>query len=86
MDSVCGKVVQFLRTDSWITCARVSTQAADETGQHMPASVQPSVFHGLFHSLPQALSTYNLAVPPLIEHIFYPVSTPTYYNNHQGKI
>lgn len=81
----CGKIVNSQWTTTWIKCAGVSPKAVDWLTHMTPSSVQPTVFHLLFRILPQALYTPKIAARPLSEHIFYPVSTDTYYKHHQIK-
>jgi len=86
MHSACGKIVQFLRTDSWTSSAWVSPGYVDEQPQSTMSGAKASFVHLLFPFFPQYISTLNFAYPPLSEHIFYPVSTASTISNHQRKI
>lgn len=86
MHNTCGKIVQFLRTDSWTSSARVSPGYVDERPQSTIASAEVPFIHLLFPHFPLHISTLKFAKLPLSEYIFYPVSTAPTISNHQRKI
>lgn len=86
MHSACGKIVQFLRTDSRTSGARVSPGYVDGQPQSTMSGAKVSFVHLLFPLFPLHISTLNFAKLPLSEHIFYPVSTAPTISNHQRKI
>jgi len=86
MDNLCGKPADSLRKQHRKTGARLSPVAATSNDTHTTVRVQHRLiprFSERFHSV---FPHTKIALLPLVEHIFYPVSTATYYKNHRIKI
>jgi hypothetical protein len=86
MVNACGKYVNSTWMHPWISRVLLCTLAVDRQVIDQFVRVKVRFFHLLFQTCPQQLSTRANALSPLVEHIFYPVSTATYNNCNQMKI
>jgi hypothetical protein len=75
MPKPCGKAVHDTRIKSGKTLGQLSTvirtAITTYTGDRVKARVSPKVIR----TFPQTYSPLKIAISPLIEHYFYPVST-----------
>lgn len=86
MVSDCGKYVNSTWMRPWISRVLLCTPVVGQQVTNLLVRAKVQLFHLLFQTCPQQLSTRASALSPLVEHIFYPVSTGTYNNCNQMKI
>jgi hypothetical protein len=86
MHSTWGKAVKNLRTHTGISSVRLSTDTAKQFVNFATVRVQLPVLHKVFPILPQYISPAKVALSPLIEHYFYPVSTAPINTATKGKL
>ena len=75
MPNIWGKLVQTQRMNLRIVRVRLSTFRAIQLRVATSASVQLPFLRKLSESYTPHLSPAKIAISPLIEHYFYPVST-----------
>ena len=75
MPKPCGKAVQTQRITLGKTIGQLPTDIPTATTAHILARVKALVSPKVIRTFPQTYSPLKIAVSPLIEHYFYPVST-----------
>lgn len=75
MPRPCGKGVQRTRINFGKTIGQPSTVLPTPTLERIRARVQVLVSPIVIRTFPQSYSPLKIAVSPLVEHYFYPVST-----------
>lgn len=83
MPSICGKAAKSLRTNMRKTGERLSTVVHMAYSSVTNSGVKAQVIRDLFPRFPTRISPGNVAVSPLAEHYFYPVSTAPINNCNQ---
>jgi hypothetical protein len=81
MPKTCGKAVQTTRIKLGKTVGQLSTVLLTPSFTYIATRVKALVSPKVIRTFPQTYSPIKIAVSPLIEHYFYPVSTgPTITN------
>jgi hypothetical protein len=75
MPKPCGKAVHDTRIKSGKTLGQLSTVIRTAITTYIRDRVKARVSPKVIRTFPQTYSPLKIAVPPLIEHYFYPVST-----------
>ena len=86
MRNIWGQSVYILRTQHRITRVRLSTVRHYFTAITTPMGAQLVLIHKLTPTRPHHISPANFALPPLIEHYLYPVSTEPITTATKGKL
>jgi hypothetical protein len=75
MPKPCGKAVHDTRIKSGKTLGQLSTVTRTAITTYIRDRVKARVSPKVIRTFPQTYSPLKIAVSPLIEHYFYPVST-----------
>lgn len=86
MPNSCAQLVNNLRLANRITSAQSSTASLTTCMKSLSTWVQTSFIRKVVRRLSAPLSTLIFHSPPLIEHIFYPVSTAPIITTTKGKL
>lgn len=81
MPKQCVQLVQNMGMIDWKTCVSLSTNDRFTATAHITAGAKLALVRSFPHIYTQLISTAKIALSPLFEHYFYPVSTmPTITN------
>jgi hypothetical protein len=86
MHNIDGKTVDYLFTAVGQACVRLSTKLHSSASNTDFRSVQPALLPSLIPTFTQYISPPKFALVPLVEYIFYPVSTAPIINITKEKI
>jgi hypothetical protein len=86
MPNINGKTVEYLFTIIGQACVRLSTILHSKLAIIPPYSAQPALLPSFIPTFTQDISPPKFAFLPLVEYIFYPVSTAPINNPTKEKI
>ena len=86
MPRACGKAVQSIRITLGKTLGQPSTDIPTAIITHIRDRVKAQVSPKVIRTFPHSYSPLKIAVSPLIEHYFYPVSTGPINTDTKVKI
>ena len=86
MPKTCGKAVHDTRRNFGKTFGQLSTVIATAFTIHIRDRVKARVSPTVIRTFPQESSPLKIALSPLIEHYFYPVSTGPINTDTKVKI
>lgn len=86
MPSSCAQLVNNLRLATRISSVQSSTVSLAALAKSLTMWVQTSFIRKVVRRLSAPLSTLVFPSPPLIEHIFYPVSTAPIITTTKRKL
>ena len=75
MPNACAKPVELMGKQQGIHGVRLSTLSVETLSTRYNHSAKALFIPNFFPTFPRMSSTVKTALPPLIEHTFYPVST-----------
>lgn len=85
MPNACVKLVESVGKQRGKISGFLSTLTRTPRSIHQTVWVKARVFTTSFPNFPQVLSPSKIAILPLIEHTFYPVSTTPTTNTTKGN-
>lgn len=83
MPNACAKPVELMGKQQGTHSVRLSTLSVETLSTRYNHSAKALFIPNFFPTFPRMSSTVKTALPPLIEHTFYPVSTAPINNCNQ---